>query len=176
MNQNKELLIELKNVLKEENIVLNEPMKKHTSFKLGGPADIFVYPTNYEEVKEIIKLCNKYNESYFILGNGSNLLVKDGGIRGIVIKFSKLNKINVEGNKIIAQSGALLCDVSDAALEASLTGFEFACGIPGSIGGATTMNAGAYDGEMSKVIESALVVDGEGNFKTLSKEEWCIAL
>ena len=74
-------------------------MKKHTSFKLGGPADIFVYPTNYEEVKEIIKLCNKYNESYFILGNGSNLLVKDGGIRGIVIKFSKLNKINVEGNK-----------------------------------------------------------------------------
>lgn len=171
MNQNKELLIELKSILKEENIVLDALMKDHTSFKLGGPADIIVYPTNYEEVKEIIKLCNKHNESYFILGNGSNLLVKDGGIRGVVIKFSKLDKVEVVENRIIAQSGVLLCDVSDAALETSLTGLEFACGIPGSIGGATTMNAGAYDGEMSKVIESALVIDREGNFKTLSKEE-----
>ena len=115
MNQNKELLIELKSILKEENIVLDSPMKDHTSFKLGGPADIIVYPTNYEEVKEIIKLCNKHNESYFILGNGSNLLVKDGGIRGVVIKFSKLEKVEVAEYRIIPKCGVLLCDVSDAA-------------------------------------------------------------
>lgn len=171
MNQNKELLSKLKDILKEENIQVNVPMKEHTTFRVGGPADILVYPTTYEEVSKIIKLCNEYNENYFLLGNGSNILVKDGGIRGLVLKFSKLNNVTVEGKNVIAQSGALLCGVSRIAMEYGLTGLEFASGIPGSIGGATTMNAGAYDGEMSKVVEQVLVVDKEGNLKTLSKDE-----
>ncbi len=161
----------LKEIVGLENVALDEPMKNHTSFKVGGPVDVMVYPTNYEMVRNVISLCNKDNINYFILGNGSNLLVKDGGIRGVVIKFSKLNKVVVEGNKVIAESGAKLSDVSTAALNASLTGFEFACGIPGSIGGATTMNAGAYDGEMSRAIHSALVIDNHGEIKNLSKEE-----
>lgn len=161
----------LKEIVGLENVALDEPMKNHTSFKVGGPVDVMVFPTNYEMVRNVISLCNKDNVNYFILGNGSNLLVKDGGIRGVVIKFSKLNKVVVEGNKVIAESGAKLSDVSKAALNASLTGFEFACGIPGSIGGATTMNAGAYDGEMSRAIHSALVIDNHGEIRNLSKEE-----
>lgn len=161
----------LKEIVGLENVALDEPMKNHTSFKVGGPVDVMVYPTNYEMVRNVISLCNKDNINYFILGNGSNLLVKDGGIRGVVIKFSKLNKVVVEGNKVMAESGAKLSDVSTAALNASLTGFEFACGIPGSIGGATTMNAGAYDGEMSRAIHSALVIDNHGEIRNLSKEE-----
>lgn len=171
MIENKELLNELKFILKEENINLNSPMKEHITFRVGGPADILVHPTTYDEVIQIVKLCNKYNEHFFILGNGSNLLVKDGGIRGVVIKFDKLDNIKVDGKRIIVQSGALLKDTCKVALSNALTGIEFACGIPGSIGGATTMNAGAYDGSMSDVIESALVLDKEGNIKNLSKEQ-----
>ncbi|EQB86505.1 UDP-N-acetylmuramate dehydrogenase [Clostridium punense] len=162
---------ELRKILGVENVVIDEPMKNHTSFKVGGPADVLVYPTNYDMITQVIKLCKESNVNYFILGNGSNLLVKDGGIRGVVIKFAKLNKITIDGDKIIAESGAKLNDVSAAALKSSLTGFEFACGIPGSIGGATTMNAGAYDGEMSKVLHSALVIDNKGEIRSLSKEE-----
>ncbi|GAA0115099.1 UDP-N-acetylmuramate dehydrogenase [Clostridium senegalense] len=171
MSQKKELINELKLVLKEENIEFDSPMKDHITFKVGGPADILVYPTNYEEVISIIKLCKKYESNYFILGNGSNLLVKDGGIRGVVVKFSKLNSIKVEEDRVIAQSGAKLCDVTSESLKSSLKGFEFACGIPGSIGGATTMNAGAYNGCMADVVESVLVVDKEGNLIKLSKED-----
>lgn len=162
---------ELRKILGVENVAIDEPMKNHTSFKVGGPADVLVYPTNYDMITQVIKLCKESNVNYFILGNGSNLLVKDGGIRGVVIKFAKLNKITIDGDKIIAESGAKLNDVSAAALKSSLTGFEFACGIPGSIGGATTMNAGAYDGEMSKVLHSALVIDNKGEIRSLSKEE-----
>lgn len=162
---------ELRKILGVENVVIDEPMKNHTSFKVGGPADVLVYPTNYDMITQVIKLCKEINVNYFILGNGSNLLVKDGGIRGVVIKFAKLNKITIDGEKIIAESGAKLNDVSAAALNSSLTGFEFASGIPGSIGGATTMNAGAYDGEMSKVLHSALVIDNKGEIRSLSKEE-----
>lgn len=162
---------ELRKILGVENVVIDEPMKNHTSFKVGGPADVLVYPTNYDMITQVIKLCKESNVNYFILGNGSNLLVKDGGIRGVVIKFAKLNKITIDGDKIIAESGAKLNDVSAAALNSSLTGFEFASGIPGSIGGATTMNAGAYDGEMSKVLHSALVIDNKGEVRNLSKEE-----
>ncbi|MPM28927.1 UDP-N-acetylenolpyruvoylglucosamine reductase [bioreactor metagenome] len=162
---------ELRKILGVENVVIDEPMKNHTSFKVGGPADVLVYPTNYDMITQVIKLCKESNVNYFILGNGSNLLVKDGGIRGVVIKFAKLNKITIDGDKIIAESGAKLNDVSAAALNSSLTGFEFASGIPGSIGGATTMNAGAYDGEMSKVLYSALVIDNKGEVRNLSREE-----
>jgi UDP-N-acetylmuramate dehydrogenase len=161
----------IKEIVGQENVALDEPMKHHTSFKVGGPADAMVYPTDYDMVKNIISLCKKNNINYFVLGNGSNLLVKDGGLRGIVIKLSKLNKVIIEDTNIIAECGAQLKDVSMASLNANLTGFEFACGIPGTIGGATTMNAGAYDGEMSRALHSALVIDNHGEIRNLSKEE-----
>jgi UDP-N-acetylmuramate dehydrogenase len=162
---------EFKAIVVEDNVLLNEPMCNHVSFKVGGPVDILVLPRNYTDVQELIKICNKHNTPYYIMGNGSNLLVKDGGIRGVVIKLSPLNIIEVTDNKIVAQSGALLSDVSDAALNNSLTGFEFACGIPGCVGGAVSMNAGAYIGEIKDVIESTLVLDKEGNIKRLAAEE-----
>lgn len=149
----------------------NAPMKNYSYFKVGGPADILLNPSSKEQLVKTIKLCKEKNIPYFIIGNGSNLLIKDGGIKGVVIKLSELNSINVDGNKITAGCGALLKDVSAVAVQNSLTGFEFACGIPGSVGGAVFMNAGAYDGEMSYVISSAEVINTDGEAISLSKEE-----
>ncbi|MEW8993861.1 UDP-N-acetylmuramate dehydrogenase [Clostridium sp.] len=154
-----------------ENVKIDEPMKNHTSFKVGGPADVLVYPSNYEMIKDLINICKENKVDYFILGNGSNLIIRDGGIRGMVIKLGHINKIVVDENLVSAQCGAKLYSVADQALKNSLSGLEFASGIPGSIGGATAMNAGAYDGEMAKVIESALVIDNEGNIRELNEEE-----
>ncbi|HAT4301811.1 TPA: UDP-N-acetylmuramate dehydrogenase [Clostridium perfringens] len=171
MNQYMEFYKLLGEFYNEEDITVDSPMSEHIYFRVGGPADILVTPVNEEQVVNTLKLCREYNVPYFILGNGSNILVKDGGISGVVIKFNKLNKITTEGNCVTAQSGALLKDVSKAALENNLRGFEFACGIPGSIGGAVFMNAGAYDGEMVHVIKSARVIDENCNIKNLTKEE-----
>ena len=171
MNQYMEFYKLLGEFDNEEDITVDSPMSEHIYFRVGGPADILVTPVNEEQVVNTLKLCREYNVPYFILGNGSNILVKDGGISGVVIKFNKLNKITTEGNCVTAQSGALLKDVSKAALENNLRGFEFACGIPGSIGGAVFMNAGAYDGEMAHVIKSARVIDENCNIKNLTKEE-----
>ncbi|HII4505625.1 UDP-N-acetylmuramate dehydrogenase [Clostridium perfringens] len=171
MNQYMEFYKLLGEFYNEEDITVDSPMSEHIYFRVGGPADILVTPVNEEQVVNTLKLCREYNVPYFILGNGSNILVKDGGISGVVIKFNKLNKITTEGNCVTAQSGALLKDVSKAALENNLIGFEFACGIPGSIGGAVFMNAGAYDGEMAHVIKSARVIDENCNIKNLTKEE-----
>lgn len=170
MNLN-EISAELSNILPAEDIIMNAPMRDYTSFKVGGPVDLLVIPKTYNEVKDIIQLCQKRSITYYIVGNGSNLLVKDGGIRGVIIKLSNLNKIRVEGQKIIAQSGVPLITASREALRHNLTGLEFACGIPGSIGGAVAMNAGAYDGEISKVIESAVIIDNDGNIRTINKEQ-----
>ena len=171
MNQYMEFYKLLGEFYNEEDITVDSPMSEHIYFRVGGPADILVTPVNEEQVVNTLKLCREYNVPYFILGNGSNILVKEGGISGVVIKFNKLNKITTEGNCVTAQSGALLKDVSKAALENNLRGFEFACGIPGSIGGAVFMNAGAYDGEMAHVIKSARVIDENCNIKNLTKEE-----
>ncbi|SQI02782.1 UDP-N-acetylmuramate dehydrogenase [Clostridium perfringens] len=171
MNQYMEFYKLLGEFYNEEDITVDSPMSEHIYFRVGGPADILVTPVNEEQVVNTLKLCREYNVPYFVLGNGSNILVKDGGISGVVIKFNKLNKITTEGNCVTAQSGALLKDVSKAALENNLRGFEFACGIPGSIGGAVFMNAGAYDGEMAHVIKSARVIDENCNIKNLTKEE-----
>ncbi len=171
MNQYMEFYKLLGEFYNEEDITVDSPMSEHIYFRVGGPADILVTPVNEEQVVNTLKLCREYNVPYFILGNGSNILVKDGGISGVVIKFNKLNKITTEGNCVTAQSGALLKDVSKAALENNLRGFEFAFGIPGSIGGAVFMNAGAYDGEMAHVIKSARVIDENCNIKNLTKEE-----
>ncbi|MBL4936293.1 UDP-N-acetylmuramate dehydrogenase [Clostridium sp. YIM B02515] len=171
MNRYKDFCNKLYKIVQSENVAVDEPMKNHTSFKVGGPVDILVTPESYDEIVKVIKLCNEENMTYYIIGRGSNLIVRDGGFRGMVIKLTKLDKIKVEDERLIVQSGVDLCKVSEAALENSLKGFEFACGIPGTVGGAVTMNAGAYNGEISQVIESALVVDKNGKLITLNKEE-----
>ncbi|MDP4088188.1 MAG: UDP-N-acetylmuramate dehydrogenase [Bacillota bacterium] len=171
MNNYLNLLSEFNAIVGTGNVLVDEPMKYHTSFKVGGPVDMLILPHNYEEVQKLIVLCREKDVPYFIMGNGSNLLVKDGGLRGIIIKLTGLNKITVEGTRITAQSGALLSDVSAVALNNNLTGFEFACGIPGCVGGAVAMNAGAYISEIRYVLESALIVDDEGTLKRLGNEQ-----
>lgn len=171
MNQKLEFSMKLSDIVDKNEFDLDVPMSEHTYFKVGGPADIMVTPSTKDKVIEVINLCKSENMPYIIIGNGSNLLVRDGGIRGVVIKLSALNNIIVNEEDIIADSGALLSDVSKKALEFSLTGFEFACGIPGSVGGAVFMNAGAYDGELCNVISEALVIDENGNLKVLNNSE-----
>lgn len=172
MDQIKNLCSKIGAILEPEDIKINELMKDHTSFKVGGPVDIMVTPHDYEQVRKIMELCKEEEIPYYILGFGSNLLIRDKGIRGIVIKLTNLNSIRVEGEKIIAESGASLIEASKTALSESLTGLEFACGIPGSVGGAATMNAGAYDGDVSKVIESILVIDDKGTIRRLHGDEF----
>ena len=171
MNQYKVFEGLFKEFYKSENVILNAEMKNYVHFKVGGPADILLIPENKEQVIKSIQICKENNIPYFVVGNGSNLLVKDGGIKGVVIKLNEVKNINVMGETIEAECGAMLKDVSAKALKESLTGFEFACGIPGTIGGAVFMNAGAYDGEISQVIESAEVIDNNGEIKVLSSEE-----
>lgn len=151
---------------------LDEPMKLHTTFKIGGPADCLIFPASMEETEKVLALVSAYKLPLTILGNGSNVLVQDKGIRGVVVKFARpMAKIRHEGTRIIAGAGALLKDVSEAAAQSSLTGLEFACGIPGSIGGAIFMNAGAYDGEMKNVADTVRTVDREGKIHTYSRDE-----
>lgn len=159
-------------VLDEDQIKPEEPMKNHVTFRVGGPADFFVTPKNYEELSGVLKCCAKYEMPCYIMGNGSNLLVSDQGYRGVVIQlFRQLNDIQCEGNVIRAQAGALLSAVANRALEEKLTGFEFAAGIPGTLGGACVMNAGAYGGEMKDVLKSVTVLTREGERITLQKNE-----
>lgn len=155
----------------ERNVLVNEYLKNHTYTHLGGKADFYVTPQNFEQVQEIVKLANKENVPFTLLGNGSNLIVKDGGIRGIIMNLQKLAEIKIEGSTIVAGSGARIIDVSRKALSDQLTGLEFACGIPGSVGGALYMNAGAYGGEIKDVLTSTVVVDREGNLRTLKAED-----
>ena len=159
-------------VLDEDQIKPEEPIKNHVTFRVGGPADFFVTPKNYEELSGVLKCCAKYEMPCYIMGNGSNLLVSDQGYRGVVIQlFRQLNDIQCEGNVIRAQAGALLSAVANRALEEKLTGFEFAAGIPGTLGGACVMNAGAYGGEMKDVLKSVTVLTREGERITLQKNE-----
>lgn len=161
----------LEQIYSSDELQINEEMKNHIYFKVGGKVDILLNPSNSEQIIETLKICKENNIPYYIIGNGSNILVKDGGIRGIVIKLCKVDNIEVNGNEIKAYGGALLKDISTNALNNSLTGFEFACGIPGSVGGAVFMNAGAYNGEIKDVIKEAEVMDKDGNIFTLSKDE-----
>ena len=147
-------------------------MSRHTTFKIGGPADYFLMPDKGTDVGRIVKICKESGIPYFILGNGSNLLVGDGGYRGAVIQIYKnMSSVTVEGTEIIAQAGALLSSVAAAAKNASLTGFEFAGGIPGTMGGAVVMNAGAYGGEMKDVLTEVTVMDDEGEIITLPADK-----
>lgn len=155
-----------------ENVKSNEPLSNYTWTKTGGPADFLVFPAKVEEVVHTFEVAKNNQVPLTILGNGSNLIIKDGGIRGIVMVLTKLDNVRVEADAIIAQSGAAIIDVSRIALQHELTGLEFACGIPGTVGGALFMNAGAYGGEVKDVLESAVVLNEEGKLVTLTKDEF----
>ena len=161
----------LKNILSEDEILKDEPMKHHTTFRVGGPAEYYLRPKK-EQVAEVLRLCLTYQKEYLIIGNGSNLLVSDKGISGVVIEIGKqMDEITVDGTTIYAQAGAMLSKTAHAALEAGLTGMEFAAGIPGCVGGAVVMNAGAYGGEMKDILKSVTVLTADGQEKELTPGE-----
>ncbi|MBQ7265710.1 MAG: UDP-N-acetylmuramate dehydrogenase [Firmicutes bacterium] len=162
---------EYENILGSENVKIDEPMNRHTTFKIGGTADIFVSPDTPQHIAECIEVARKHKTPYYILGNGSNVLVKDKGFRGVIIHIGKnFDDVNIKDNIITARSGALLSKVAKLAAGASLTGMEFASGIPGTLGGAVCMNAGAYGGEIKDICESVMVLSG-GKIKELSAED-----
>lgn len=149
----------------------NEPLKNYTYTRVGGPADFLAFPRNHYELSRIVTYANKANIPWMVLGNASNLIVRDGGIRGFVIMFDKLNAVRINGYTLEAEAGANLIETTKIAKFYSLTGFEFACGIPGSIGGAVFMNAGAYGGEIAHIFLSAKVLTPSGEVKNLSARE-----
>lgn len=160
------------NLLGNEKVRINEPMNRHTTFRIGGPADYFLLPSSSEEVRGILEICREESLQYFILGNGSNLLVSDEGYRGVIIQlYRNYGGLTVEGTEIRAGAGVLLSQIAAAARNESLTGFEFAGGIPGTLGGAVVMNAGAYGGELKDVLKEAVVMDREGNIFTVPVEK-----
>lgn len=160
----------IENGISKENIFLNEPMSKHTSFKTGGKADFFVKVHSVEEIKSILKISKENNIPLFVLGNGTNLLVKDDGFRGIILQI-KLEDIKIDGTEVIVQSGVKNAVLSKKLEDNSLTGFEFASGIPGTIGGAIKMNAGAYGGEMKDIVNEVTYLDYNGIVHTISNQE-----
>lgn len=165
----KELLArEIEKIAGQENVKLDEPMKNHTSFKVGGPADILVTPVSVSQLSQILKLCKNKSVPVFVMGNGTNLIVRDKGIRGVVVKiFDNLNQFTVKDDIITAYAGILLSRVSMIAYENGLTGLEFACGIPGTLGGAVAMNAGAYGGEMKDVVVETEYMDKDGEIRVV---------
>ncbi len=159
-------------ILAPEQILLNAPMREHTTFKIGGPADCLLLPKSMEETQRILSLVQEYELPLTIIGNGSNMLVRDKGIRGVVLKFAQnMSYIKVDDNRLLVGAGALLKDAAEAAAAHSLAGIEYACGIPGSIGGAVFMNAGAYGGEMKNVVKSVRAVTRKGEVKNYAKDE-----
>ena len=169
---NSEIIKKFCDLLGEERVFTGEAMSSHTTFKIGGPADYFLMPDKDTDVGRIVKICKESAIPYFILGNGSNLLVGDGGYRGAVIQIYKnMSAVTVEGTEITVQAGALLSSVAAAAKNAALTGFEFAGGIPGTMGCAVVMNAGAYGGEMKDVLTEVTVMDEEGEIVTLPADK-----
>lgn len=152
-------------------IRLDEPMSAHTTFGVGGPADVFVTPSSVDELVAAVGACRRLHVPHFVLGKGSDLLVSDEGYRGVIIATTELRGVEVHGQQLICEAGATLSSVAKKALGASLTGFEFASGIPGSIGGACFMNAGAYGGSMSDVLVSVDVLTPEGDLRTIAADE-----
>lgn len=162
---------ELQKVMDTERVLMQEPMKKHTTFRVGGPAEYYMIPKR-DEIEALIRLCNHYNIPFLIIGNGSNLLVSDRGIRGAVIEIGKeMDEIQIEGERIVVQAGALLSKTAHRAMKESLTGMEFAAGIPGCVGGAVAMNAGAYGGEIKDILSCVTILTKEGEVKKLSAKE-----
>ena len=166
-----EILKQIKEELAGIEILFNEPLKQYTYSKVGGEADYLAFPRNQYELKRIVTFANDQEIPWMVLGNSSNIIVRDSGIEGFVIMFDHFRDIMVNGYVIEAEAGAKLIDVTHVARYHSLTGFEFACGIPGSIGGAVYMNAGAYGGEIAHILQSCKVLTPEGELKTLTAEE-----
>lgn len=161
----------LTEVLGRENVLEQEPMRRHTTFQVGGEAEYFVKIQEKSQLITIMDYLRKTEQPYFVLGNGSNILVSDKGYEGVILDLSAgLKNIEIEGKRVTAEAGALLSTVAVRACEAHLAGFEFAAGIPGTIGGAIVMNAGAYDGEMKQVVESVTVLGGDGEIMVLDNE------
>lgn len=167
-----ELIQKISQYLPKDRILIQEPMNLHTTFRVGGPASLFLELESEQEMKEILTLLHTEEEDYFIVGNGSNLLVSDTGYEGIVLHVSKeFSNIRIEGERLICESGASLAAIARTALMQELTGFEFAAGIPGSLGGAIVMNAGAYDGEMKQAVEEVHLMTPQGRTVIKSCEE-----
>lgn len=161
----------VKSFLNDNQILLNEPMYKHTTFGVGGNADFVLLPNSISQIQSCIKNCKNFNMDFYILGNGSNVIISDKGFRGVIIKLlNNFNKVEFNGNYVKAQAGASLISVSKICLKKSLGGFEFASGIPGTFGGGICMNAGAYGGELKDVVESVTVLKGD-EIITLSNKE-----
>ena len=163
---------EILNYLPADRLLYNEEMKNHTTFKIGGPVDIMVLPQDEEDVATVVSFCRQRDIPLFIFGVGSNILVRDGGIRGVAMKLGEnLDEVEVNGEEIQAQAGVKISALARIAAFHSLSGLEFAEGIPGSLGGALVMNAGAYDGEMQAVVIEARAISPDGNINTFLKEE-----
>ncbi|QJI70900.1 UDP-N-acetylmuramate dehydrogenase [Staphylococcus haemolyticus] len=171
MLKQEDILQDLKSLIPEDIIKVNEPLKRYTYTETGGNADFYLSPTKNEDVQAIVRYAKEKDIPVTYLGNGSNIIIREGGIRGIVISLLSLNHINVSDDAIIAGSGSAIIDVSRAARDHVLTGLEFACGIPGSVGGAVYMNAGAYGGEIKDCIDYALCVNEEGDLIQFTNKE-----
>lgn len=166
-----EFIEKLKGIIPQREIKLEEPLSNHTTFRIGGPAEVYVKPST-EQLRQLFALAKETDTPVTIIGNGSNLLVSDQGIRGVVAEIgSGMNEVVVGKTMVVAQAGALLSKVAHEAAEAGLGGFEFAAGIPGTVGGAVVMNAGAYGGEIKDVLKSVTVLSQEGEILTLTRDE-----
>lgn len=164
-------MTELAEIVGASQVRYNEPMSEHTTFKIGGPCDVFVMPQTVEQLAQVIACCEEKGYTYMLLGEGSNLLVRDGGIAGVVISTSALKGITFNGNEVYAEAGLSMAELCQAIQKQGLSGLAFACGIPGSLGGAVFMNAGAYNGELKDVVKSVVVCDTKGNIATLPAAE-----
>lgn len=161
-----------RSIVGEEDVLVDEPMSEHTTFEVGGPADLYVIPEDMDELREIVELCRDRAVPYFILGRGSDLLVSDSGYHGVVIGLADgLTGVGAEDHRLICEAGVPLREAAEMAYELGLTGLEFACGIPGTVGGACFMNAGAYDGCMADVLESVCVITPEGELQTIDVQD-----
>ena len=161
-----------RSIVGEEDVLTDEPLSEHTTFEIGGPADLYVMPEDIEELRDVIDLCREKDLPFFVLGRGSDLLVSDEGYRGVIVGLADgLTGVDVDEKEMTSEAGVTLKEEDEMACELGLTGLEFACGIPGTVGGACFMNAGAYDGCMADVIESVRVITPEGDVRQYGVDE-----
>lgn len=166
-----EFLKHLQRILREEQRALEENMSSHVTFRTGGPAEYYVRP-NRQQIQPVLELCRRFDVPWMVIGNGSNLLVGDRGIRGLVMEIGRMmDRISIDGELVTAEAGALLSSAARYAAKESLTGMEFASGIPGTVGGAVVMNAGAYGGEIKQILKSVTVLTEDGQERELGAEE-----
>ena len=162
----------IRSIVGEEDVLTDEPLSEHTTFEIGGPADLYVMPEDVDELRDVVTLCREKELPFFILGRGSDLLVSDEGYRGVIVGLSDgLTGVDIDDDDMTCEAGVSLKEAAEMACELGLTGLEFACGIPGTVGGACFMNAGAYDGCIADVLESVRVITPEGDIKQLSCDE-----